>query len=267
MLTIHKYIRAKSIEEAYELCQNRSSVVLGGMLWLKMQNRTVDYAIDLCDLGLNLIEDKGDEIHIGAMVSLRQLEINPILNEYTQNAIRESVKNIVGVQFRNLATVGGSLFGRYGFSDVLTIFMALDAYVELYHGGIIPIQEFAAMPITKDILVRVVIKKVPLQIKYMSQRNTKTDFPVLTCAISNLNNNYLCVIGARPLKAIVFEDEKGYLDNGITEETVKSFVNDIAEQLVLGSNLRGSKEYRRRIAKVLIKRTLMALDKEANHGN
>ena len=242
MLTIHKYIRAKSIEEAYELCQNRSSVVLGGMLWLKMQNRTVDYAIDLCDLGLNLIEDKGDEIHIGAMVSLRQLEINPILNEYTQNAIRESVKNIVGVQFRNLATVGGSLFGRYGFSDVLTIFMALDAYIELYHGGIIPIQEFAAMPMTKDILVRVVIKKVPLQIKYMSQRNTKTDFPVLTCAISKLNNNYLCVIGARPLKAIVFEDEKGYLDNGITEETVKSFVNDIAEQLVLGSNLRGSKE-------------------------
>ena len=267
MLTIHKYIRAKSIEEAYELCQNRSSVVLGGMLWLKMQNRTVDYAIDLCDLGLNLIEDKGDEIHIGAMVSLRQLEINPILNEYTQNAIRESVKNIVGVQFRNLATVGGSLFGRYGFSDVLTIFMALDAYIELYHGGIIPIQEFAAMPMTKDILVRVIIKKVPLQIKYMSQRNTKTDFPVLTCAISKLNNNYLCVIGARPLKAIVFKDEKGYLDNGITEETVKSFVNDIAEQLVLGSNLCGSKEYRRRIAKVLIKRALMALDKEANHGN
>ena len=45
--------------------------------------------------------------------------------------------------------------------------MALDAYIELYHGGIIPIQEFAAMPMTKDILVRVVIKKVPLQIKYM----------------------------------------------------------------------------------------------------
>ena len=129
MLTIHKYIRAKSIEEAYELCQNRSSVVLGGMLWLKMQNRTVDYAIDLCDLGLNLIEDKGDEIHIGAMVSLRQLEINPILNEYTQNAIRESVKNIVGVQFRNLATVGGSLFGRYGFSEYSWLWMLILSYI------------------------------------------------------------------------------------------------------------------------------------------
>lgn len=267
MLTIHKYIRAKSIEEAYELCQNRSSVVLGGMLWLKMQNRTVDYAIDLCDLGLNLIEDKGDEIYIGATVSLRQLEIDSTLNEYTHNAIKESVKSIVGVQFRNVATIGGSLFGRYGFSDVLTMFMALDAYVELYHVGIIPIREFAAMPITKDILVRVIIKKTPLQVQYISQRNTKTDFPVLTCAISKLNNKYLCIIGARPLKAVAFEDEKGHLTGGITEETAKIFANDIAEQLILGSNLRGSKEYRQRIAKVLIKRALMALGKEANHGN
>lgn len=267
MLTIHNYIRAKSVEEAYELCQNRSSVVLGGMLWLKMQNRTVDYAIDLCDLGLNLIEDKGDEIHIGAMVSLRQLEINSVLNEYTQNAMKESVKSIVGVQFRNVATVGGSLFGRYGFSDVLTMFMALDAYVELYHGGIIPIREFATMPMTKDILVRVIIKKKPIQIQYLSQRNTKTDFPVLTCAISKLNGKYLCVIGARPLKAVVFEDEKQYLANGISEETVKKFADDIAEQLILGSNLRASKEYRRRIAKVLIKRALIALDKETNYGN
>ena len=267
MLTIHKYIRAKCIEESYELCQKQSSVVIGGMLWLKMQNRTVDYAIDLCDLGLNLIEDKGDEIHIGAMVSLRQLEIDSILNEYTQNAMKESVKSIVGIQFRNVATVGGSLFGRYGFSDVLTMFMALDAYVELYHGGIIPIREFAAMAMTKDILIRIIIKKSPLQVQYLSQRNTKTDFPVLTCAISKLNNKYLCIIGARPLKAVAFEDEKGYLANGITEETAKSFADDIAKQLVLGSNLRGSKEYRQRIAKVLIKRALIALDKEVNHGN
>lgn len=266
MLTIHQYVRVKSVEEAYELCQNRSSVVLGGMLWLKMQNRTVDIAIDLCDLGLDKIEDNGNEIHIGAMVTLRQLEQDQGLNNYTQNAIYESVKNIVGVQFRNVATIGGSLFGRYGFSDVLTVFMALDAYVELHHGGIIPIREFAMMPITKDILVRVIIKKTPLKIQYLSQRNTRTDFPVLTCAMSKLNNQYLCVIGARPLKAIVLEDSKLLLANGINEESAKLFASEIADQLVLGTNLRGSKEYRRKIAKVLIKRALLALE-EDNHGN
>ena len=237
------------------------------MLWLKMQNRSVDYAIDLCDLGLDKIEDRGDEFHIGAMVSLRQLEKHHGLNEYTQNAIKNSVESIVGVQFRNLATVGGSLFGRYGFSDVLTIFMAMDAYVELHHGGIIPIREFAAMPITKDILVKVIVKKTPLQIQYLSQRNTKTDFPILTCAMSKINDKYLCVIGARPLKAMAFEDEKERLLKGINETSVKEFVNDITEKLVVGSNLRGSKEYRRRIAKALIQRSLLALDKEDNHGN
>lgn len=266
MLTIKEYVRAKSLQEAYELCQNKSSVVLGGMLWLKMQNRSVDYAIDLCDLGLDQIEDHGDEFHIGAMVTLRQLETNQALNEYTNNAVYESVKSIVGVQFRNLATIGGSIFGRYGFSDVLTVFMAMDAYVELYHGGIIPIDEFANMPITKDILVRIIVKKTPIKIKYLSQRNTRTDFPVLTCATSILNNQYLCVIGGRPLKAIVFKDEENYLVDGINDESIKQFVDYVSAKLVVGTNLRGSKEYRQRIARVLIKRSLQAL-KEDNHGN
>lgn len=267
MLTIKEYVRAKTIDEAYELCQNRSSVVIGGMLWLKMQNRSVDIAIDLCDLGLDKIEDKGSEIHIGAMVTLRQLELDPVLNEYTNQAIYQSVKNIVGVQFRNLATVGGSIYGRYGFSDVLTVFMGLDAYVEMHHGGIIPIREFANMPMTKDILVRIIVKKSPLQIVYLSQRNTRTDFPVLTCAMSRLNNEYICLIGARPLKAIAFYDEEGFLANGINEDAIKSFANSVGDKLVVGSNLRGSKEYRLRIAKVLIKRALLLLDKEDPYGN
>ena len=46
---------------------------LGGMLWLKMQNRNVNFAIiDLSDLHLDQIEEIDDEIHIGAMVTLRE---------------------------------------------------------------------------------------------------------------------------------------------------------------------------------------------------
>ena len=53
MLDIKNYVRVQSLQEAYDLCQNRRNVIIGGMLWLKMQNRSVDTAIDLCDLGLN----------------------------------------------------------------------------------------------------------------------------------------------------------------------------------------------------------------------
>ena len=78
------------------------------------------------------------------MTPLHALETHKKLNAYTNSAIRESVRHIVGVQFRNCATVGGSIFGRFGFSDVLTMFLALDTWVELYNGGTIPLAQFAS---------------------------------------------------------------------------------------------------------------------------
>lgn len=55
MLTIGQYVRPESLDEAYTLCQKKNNVVLGGMLWLKMQHRSIGTAIDLCDLGLDQI--------------------------------------------------------------------------------------------------------------------------------------------------------------------------------------------------------------------
>ena len=57
MMTIRNYVRAKSLEEAYELNQKRSSRIIGGMLWMKMMNTNVGTVIDLSDLGLILTSD------------------------------------------------------------------------------------------------------------------------------------------------------------------------------------------------------------------
>lgn len=267
MLTFNKYVRPQTIQEAYDLAQNPRNVIIGGMLWLKMQDRMVNTAIDLCDLNLDKIEESDDQFIIGSMVTLRQLELHEGLNRYTNQAMCQSVRHIVGVQFRNLATVGGSLFGRFGFSDVLTMFMALDAQVELAGAGIIPIGKFAEMPFTKDVLVRIYIKKVPLQTAYVSQRNTATDFPVLTCALSHLHDQYICVIGARPLKAMAFYDEDGILNGEIDDEKISAFASHIAKKIIVGSNMRGSREYRRRITPVLIKRAFKILQGEDHYGN
>ena len=85
------------------------------------------------------------------------------------------------MQFRNLATVGGSIYGRYGFSDVLTLLLGLESYVELYKGGIIPLKEYANMKYDRDILVRIIVKKRPVNMYYEAVRITETDLPVLTC--------------------------------------------------------------------------------------
>lgn len=254
MITFSNYVKAKSLEEAYELNQKKGNAVIGGMLWMKMSKKRFNTIIDLSQLGLDKIEETDDEFRIGCMVTLRDIEQHKRFNEYTCGAACESVRHIVGVQFRNLATVGGSVFGRYGFSDVLTMFMALESYVELYKGGIVPISEFAAMKYDRDILVRIIVKKTPISVNYQSVRNAKTDFPVLTCAVSKLGESVKAIIGARPMKACVVEDSQGFFKDGINDDAVKAFAEYAAENITVGSNLRGSAEYRKQLAGVLVRR-------------
>lgn len=259
MMNIKNYVRVQSLEEAYTLNQKKSSRILGGMLWLKMSNATVGTAIDLCDLGLDKIEETGDAFSIGAMATLRDLELHQGLNAYTQGAAAKAVRDIVGVQFRNLATVGGSIFGRFGFSDVLTVFLAMDSYVELYKGGIVPLAEFANMKKDRDILVRLIVKKVPGAFAYQAMRVQRTDFPVLTCAVSQMNGTYRAAIGARPGRAILLEDKQSLLSGGLTESAVQAFADYASRTIPTEGNLRGSAAYRTHLVRVLTARALTEL--------
>ena len=158
MMTIREYKRAESLEEAWQLNQKKANRILGGMIWLKMETINVGTAIDLSGLGLDTIEETDVGFSIGAMVTLRQLETHPGLEASTHGAVREALRHIVGVQLRNLATVGGSVYSRFGFSDVLTMLLAMDCEVELYKGGILPLSQYAQMPYDRDILVRLTAK-------------------------------------------------------------------------------------------------------------
>lgn len=284
MFYYNQYVRAKSIEEAYELYQKKSNVVLGGMLWLKMMNKTCGTAIDLCDLGLDQIEEDETQFRIGAYVSLRELETNKALDAYTHGAMAESVRHIVGVQFRNVATLGGSIWGRYGFSDVMTLFRALGAKVELHHGGIMDLDEFVELPRkVRDILITVIVPKQTQHIVYLSQRNQSTDFPVLTCAVAQRADGYVAVIGAAPRMAQVVPDAEGILDQlsevtrltetgGLSDDPseaggasvidpvkrkkIEDFAAYTAAHVRFGSNLRAGADYRRIICQVLVRRAL-----------
>lgn len=259
MITFQKYIKAESLEEAYELNQAKNNKIIGGMLWLRLGASTYNTVIDISGLSLDKIEEDDTQIKIGAMVTLRELELNESLNKYTNNAVRDALKDIIGVQFRNLATVGGSIWGRFGFSDVLTVFLALDSYVELYKGGIVSLDEFSKMPYDNDILMNIIVNKKPCKCVYDSVRIQRTDFPVLTCAASIIDGEYKVAIGARPEKARLYRDDNNILKDGITNENASIFASALSECVPTSSNNRGSKEYRSRLVKVLTERNLIKL--------
>ena len=115
------------------------------------------------------------------------------------------------------------------------------------------------MKADNDILVRLIVKKVSGKVVYTAMRNQSTDFPILTCAVSNMNGVYKAAIGARPSKAAVYYDTEKRLASGVTVDAVKLFAEDVSKSADTKSNVRGSKEYRTHLIKVLVERSLNEL--------
>ena len=251
MFTARTYSFAASVEEAYEtLHKNKANTILGGCGWLPMTKKRIWTAVDLTRLGLDQIEETGETVRLGAMVTLRPLETSPVVRSMAGGILSRSVKGIVGVQFRNCATLGGSVWMRAGFSDPLTALMAMDTTVTLCQGGEIPLAEFMAMPYTKDVLTHVTIKKDGREGAYESLRNTETDFPVLTVAVTRSGEDWKVVLGSRPGRASLAKEAARLLKAGNLEAACAA----AAEELSFGDNLRASGAYRRAIAPVLVRR-------------
>ena len=150
---------------------------------------------------------------------------------------------------------GGSIYSRFGFSDVLTLFLAMDCSVELYKGGIVPLREYAERPYDRDIVVRLLVRKEAADYCYQSVRNSQTDIPVLTCAAARLQDgSYRFAVGARPLKAVLYEEPAA---------PAQQLAETIQQQVVTGSNMRGSAEYRRHLTGVLVRRAAEELENRA----
>ena len=109
------------------------------------------------------------------------------------------------------------------------------------------------------------MKKTPLKAAYLSQRNSKTDFPVLACCVSLSESGVRAVYGARPAKAVLLKDEENILagmENMSAEEkaaAIVKFADYAAKSVPTSGNMRGSAEYRTLLVKVLTKRALEAV--------
>ena len=252
------------MEQAYVLNQSLRNVVLGGTLWLKMGKKRIGTAIDLSALGLNTIEEDAEHFYIGTLCSLRELELHEDLNRYFNGILAKAVQNIVGVQFRNCATVGGSVFARFGFSDVLTALLALDTEVLLHQGGQVKLADFVKMPRDRDILVKVLIKKDARKASYSSLRKSAADLPVLNCAISHYNGAWNIVMGSRPQKAMLTVLPGS---ENPTEQEVEALYAQVLQQVPFGTNYRGTEAYRRILAAAMMKRNIQEICEGGHYAN
>ena len=259
-MKINNYHVAKSVEEAYEvLNQDASNLILAGGAWLRMSTKVVDTAVDLSKCGLDQIVETDDTFEIGAMVTLREVEKHAGLLNHFSGVFNQGIHAIMGVAIRNLATIGGSVAGRYAFSDLLTPLLVFKTEVEFFEKGRMTLEEFLALKGKhQDILTKIIIKKEKGVGYYYTMKKTGLDFAVLNVAISNVNNEFKIALGARPSVAMLAKEAMAFINKqeAVTEEVILEAAKIASEELKFGSNQRASSEYRTQLAGVYVKRGL-----------
>lgn len=260
MITIGKYVKPNTLEEAYEYLQAKNAQIIGGGAFIKMGSKRISTAIDLSNIFLEAICEYEDHCTLGAMTTLHDVESNKFLKELYGSYLEDSVKDLTGVQLRNMATYGGTVFSRYGFSDPNTALLALDAKVKFHKNGTINIDTYFEKGLEigeKDILTHVILPKDADKLSFKAFRNSKGDYAILNCAVARRNGKFNIAVGARPRRSKLASAAMEYLNsNPHNKETIDKVSTIASEELAFGTNSRASAEYRRQICKVLVKRAL-----------
>ena len=248
--------RVSSLEEAYKLVkESPRNKIVGGGLWLKKGGAEVDTLIDLSLLGLDKIEDKKDYVEIGAMVTQREFELSKLVPEMA----RKAVKSVMGPGFRNIATIGGSVYGKYGFSDVVTGLLGYKVDLVFYPDAVVSLIDYVKKPGFYDgILTHIRIYKENLVGFFKKVEITALDYPILNVAVTK-GNEYRVVVGSRPLVALRCEKAEAYLNEGGKDFAKAAEI--AVEELKFGDSIATKGEYRKQLALTYVRRGLEEVSK------
>ena len=260
-MKVNEYYRASSLLDAYQkLQESPKNAILAGGLWMKKMGQSYDTLIDISTLGLNKISESKDEVVVGSMVTQRDFENSDLVKSLFNDAIAFSTREVMGVNFRNIATIGGSIMGRYPFSDVITGLLPYDVELEFYPTQKMSLEEYLNYKGKLNaILVAVHIKKSEGKSFFKKVKTTALDFPIVNIAVSKVEGEYRVVVGARPMVASRSYNAMKYLNEG-----GKDFAHaaELAvKELQFMDNKDASQEYRVDLAKVYIRRGLEEVSK------
>ena len=260
-MKVNEYYRASSLEDAYQkLQEDPRNVILAVGLWTKKMGQNYNALIDVSTLGLNKISETKDEVIVGSMTTQRDFENSDIVRKLFNDAIAFSVREVMGVNFRNLATIGGSIMGRYPFSDVITGLLPYDVSLEFYPKKSLTLEEYLKYQGKLNaILIAIHIKKANGNGFYKKVKTTALDFPIVNIAVAKVNGVYRIAVGVRPMVASLCEHAMAYINDIGTD--FNEAADRAVRELAFLDNKDASKEYRMDLAKVYIRRGLEEVSK------
>ncbi len=257
-MKVSEYVKAKSLNEAYDLLrENKKNYIIAGGAWMKLSVKTADKLVSLDGLGLDQIVLKDGFIEIGALSTLGQIETNETIKKLLDGILVQATGNIMGVNIRNIATIGGSVMGKFSFSDIYPVLEVLDTKLVFHKHGEVELLDFLNnTKFEKDILVKIKIRNQKGKGFFKKVATTPLDFSIINVACSYVENRLKITVGSTPYIAKPCIKAMEYI-NGvkeITSEVIDKCSSIVLEEVKFSKNIRGSKEYREEIAKVYVTR-------------
>jgi xanthine dehydrogenase small subunit len=190
-LALERYSRPHTVAECLELYEAPGTALLAGGTELNAGgHEDLTHVIDLQALPLGGIALRGDQLHIGAGVTLGRLRRDPALDRPPLAALREAAAAFASVPIQNRATVGGRIASNRSDQDLPPALLALGARVHLarLRGGRVE-ETVIDYPtgLARSVLPRALITGVSLPLDTAASAlrrcgRTAVDVPLATCA-------------------------------------------------------------------------------------
>jgi putative selenate reductase FAD-binding subunit len=186
---ITTYHRPQTLDEALKLLTQPNTFPLGGGTLLSQPTTDPVQVVDLQSLGLDSLTKKGNDLEIGATVTLQAL----LENENCPEALKTAIKLEAPINIRNTATVAGTLVASDGRSTFATALLSMDAKIEQaifdnskVDSRVTNIGEFLPLRPT-NLITKITI---PLNTKFAFEFTSKTpaDKPIVAAALSQWNS-------------------------------------------------------------------------------
>ena len=286
-MTIRSFdlLQPRSLQEAVELLQkhgDESRPIAGGttlVILMKQRALHYKYLVDLQTIpGLSQIAHESDGVRIGALVTHRMVETSPVIRQAFP-ALAEAFSHIGNVRVRQTASVGGNLAHADYRLDPPPALLVLNAELNVFGpqgSRVIPLQNFfqgmyetALMP--GEILVGVKVPFTPADSRAVYLRYSAlsaNDWPCLGVAGFLSKTNGRCkdlriALGGMAATPVSLDGLEFANDQPLDQPVIDKVLESVERQIAPFSDLRGSEWYKRRMARLFVKKTIERLNGDA----
>ena len=283
-MTCEDYLIASTVEEALATLaslRGKGRLIAGGtdlVIQLQRGERNVRSLVDITRIpGLDEVKLEDPYIIIGAAVTFSQIEHSALIRERTP-VLAEAAAQLGSPQIRNVGTLAGNVVNAQPAADGSIALLALDAEAEIANltgRQWVPIASLFVSPgvsrvdATAEMItafrVRAQAPRESSAFERLARRKALA-LPLINVGVRVLlNADGTHVRDARiaigPVAPVPFraqEAEAALKSRPINQETISEAVETaVGESKPRSSLLRGSKEYRRELIRVLTRRALL----------